>query len=81
MIGLDFCLGLKASFIPQSSIIFVCFLKAFPRKEYVIASFIICLWLKSNISLPVKCSYLLTLHDDNVEFFAAFVILYCNFSS
>ena len=69
--------------IPWSSIAFICFSNALPSGKYGnLACSIIQLWSDGNISLPVRCSYLSILPDDNAYIFAAsLLILYCSFSS
>ena len=48
----------------------------------IVACSIICLRLESNISSPVRYSYLSILPDENVHIFAAsLLILHCSFSS
>ena len=69
-----------------SSIVFVCFSKAFPNGEYInLACSIICLWLEGNISSPVRYShfsYLSIFPDDNGDVFAvSLLISYCSFPS
>ena len=52
-------------FLPWSSIIFICFSKAFPKGEQVnFACSIICCWLDGNISSPVRYSCFWILSDD-----------------
>ena len=70
-------------FFPWSSIIFICFSNALPRKEYVdLACSITLFWPGGNISSPVRYLYLSTLPDDNADIFAASLLIsYCSFSS
>ena len=70
-------------FFPCSSIVFICFSKAFPNGEYVnFACSIVCFWLEGNISSPVRYSYLSIFPDDNADIFAASLLIsYCSFSS
>ena len=59
-----------------------CFI-LFPSGEYVnlVLSSIILLWSEGNISLPVRNSYLSSLPNDNINIFAAsLLILYCSIS-
>ena len=47
----------SACFFSFSTIVFVCFSKAFPNKEYAnLACSITCLWLEGNISSSVTYS-------------------------
>ena len=77
-----FSSGFKTSkllicFFPCSSIAFVCFSKAFNKREY--ANLFV---LDGNISSPVRYLYLQILPDDNADiFYASLLISYCNFSS
>ena len=61
----------------------VSFSKAFLKGEFAnLDCSIICLWLKGNISTPVRYSYLSIFPGDKPDIFAASVlILYYNFSS
>ena len=70
-------------FSPWSSIIFVCFSRAFPKEESAnLACSIICLWLEGNIFSPVRYSYFSIFLDDNAVIFAASLLIsYYNFSS
>ena len=74
---------LKAStcFFPWSSIVFICFLKAFPLKEKVnLACSILCFWSDGNISSPVRYSHLWILPDDQADILAATLLIsYCSF--
>ena len=74
----------KASvcFCPLSSIVFICFSKAFPKGEQISFSCsIICCWLDGNISAPVRHSYLWILPDDKADILAASQLTsYCSFS-
>ena len=55
-------------FFPWSSIVFVCFSKAFPKGERINLGFsIICFWLEGNIFSPVRYSYLLNFADDKLD--------------
>ena len=60
---------------------FICFSKAFPKGEYAnLACSIICLFLEGYTSSPVRYSYLSILPNDNVDIFAASLLIsYCNF--
>ena len=70
-------------FFPSSSIVFVCFSKAFPKGERInLDCSIICFWLEGNISSPVRYSYLLIFADDKVDILAAYLLIsYQSFSS
>ena len=61
----------------------VCFSNTFPKQEYEnLACSIICLWLKGNISSPVRYSYSSIFPGDNADAFAASqIISYCSFWS
>ena len=76
-------LKLQLGFIPWSSIVFVCFTKAFLNEEYVnLACSITLLWSGGSISSPVRYSYLSIFPDDNADIFAASLLIsYCSFSS
>ena len=60
-----------------------CFSRAFPKEEYTnLACSIICLLLEGNTSSPVRYSYLSVFPEDNVNIFAASLLIsHCNFSS
>ena len=64
-----------------SSIVFVCFSKAFRNGEYAnLACSNTSLWSGGSISSPVRYSYLSIFLDDNADIFAASqLISYCNF--
>ena len=66
-----------------SSVVSVCFSKAFPKVEYVnLACSIICCWLNGNISSPVRHSCLQKLADDLDDILAAYLLIsYYSFSS
>ena len=68
-------------FVFWSSIIFICFSKAFPKGEDVNIAFSITLfWSDGNIFFPVRYLYLPIFPGDNADFFAAsMLILYCSF--
>ena len=81
-------LGFKTSkastcFFTCSAITFICFSNALLRGKYTnLACSIIYLWLQSNISSPVRYSFLSIFPDDNADIFvASLLISYCNFSS
>ena len=61
----------------------VCFSNTFPKQEYEnLACSIICLWLKGNISSPVRYSYLSLFPGDNADdFIASLVTSYGGLSS
>ena len=62
----------RTCLFPWYSVVFVCFLKAFPRGEYVnLACSIVCFWLEDNIFSLVRYSYLLILPYDRADIFAA----------
>ena len=69
-------------FFPCSSIVFVCFSKALPKKEYANwTSSITLLWSGGSIFSPVRYSYLSIFPDDNADTFAtSLLISYLNFS-
>ena len=62
--------------IPWSSIVFLCFSKAFPKGEQEnLASFITLLWSEGSISSPVRYSYLSSFPSNNDDIFAASLLL------
>ena len=87
--SIDFncCLGFKDRKAPAfSPLIFKClclFFETFPRGEYVSLT---CstnwLWLRGNISLPVRYSHLLILSDGASDIFSVSLLILCfSFSS
>ena len=66
-----------------SSIVFVCFFKAFLREEYVnLAYFISLPWSDGYTSSPLRYSYLSIFPDQNADIFAAFLLIaYCSCST
>ena len=69
-------------FFSWSSIVFVCFPKAFRNGEYVkLACSIALLWSEGSISSPERYSLLSIFPDDSVDNFAASLLIpYCSFS-
>ena len=62
--------------------VFICFINAFLRREYVNCACITLLWSGGSTSPPVKYSQLSILPDDNADVFAtSLLISCCNFSS
>ena len=60
----------------------VCFSKAFLKRRYAkLACSFVYLWLKGNISSPVRYSYLSIFPDDNADMFAASLLIPCCNSS
>ena len=82
-IRLDQSLIAFTCFLPWSSIVFVCFSKAFTNGEYVNLDYsITLLWFEGSISLTVRNSYLSIFPDNNADIFvASMLISYCNFPS
>ena len=67
---------------PYYSIVFVCFLDAFPIVEYInSACFVIWIWSEGNISSPIRYSHLSILPDNNADSFAASLLMCYSVSS
>ena len=63
--------------------LFYLFFKSFSKREYTnLVCFVVCFWLKGNISAPVRYSCLSIFSDNNADTFATFLLIsYCSFSS